>query len=136
MVEKVPHQALIAVADGAGARFFRNIGNAIHIELSADGELKPSNLLDDGPSGARPVESSHQETDEATFVKQLTKELYRRAHSGDFSALVLIADPQTLGQIRPLLHKEVKERVIAEFGKTLTNASTSDIQKALSALSH
>ncbi|MEO8723611.1 MAG: host attachment family protein, partial [Sphingobium sp.] len=125
-----------AVADGAGARFFRNIGNAIHIELSADGELKPFNLLDDGPSGVRPVESSHQETDEATFAKQLTKELYRRAHKGGFDALVLIADPQTLGQIRPLLHKEVRERVTAEFGKTFTNASTSDIQKALSALSH
>ena len=73
--------------------------------------------------------SSNQETDEATFAKQLAKELYRRAHHGDFAALVLIADPQTLGQIRPSLHREVQDRLVTEIGKTLTKASISDIQK-------
>jgi protein required for attachment to host cells len=136
MTEKVPHKALVVVADGVGARFFRNVGNATHIELSAEGEFKPSNLLDEGPSGARASETSPQEMDEATFAKQLAKELYCRAHSGDFAALVLFADPQTLGQIRPLIHKEVQERLTAEVGKTLTKASVSDIQKALGALSH
>ena len=135
MAEKVPHKALVVVTDGVGARFFRNTGNALHIELSAEGDLKPSNLLDDGPSGSRPAEQSQQATDEATFAKQLAKELYRRAHGGDFAAFVLIADPQTLGQIRPLLHKEVQERMTAEVGKTLTKASIADIQKALQTLS-
>lgn len=79
----------------------------------------------------RPGESTLQETDEATFVKQLANELYRRAHQGDFAALVLIADPQPLGQIRPILHKEVKNRLVSEHGKTLTNASITEIQKAL-----
>ncbi|MEY4967203.1 MAG: hypothetical protein RL274_2786 [Pseudomonadota bacterium] len=109
MAEKVPHKALVVVGDGVGARFFRNVENALHIELSAEGELKPSNLLDDGPSGVRPSEQSHHETDEATFAKQLAKDLCRRAHIGDLAALVLIADPQTLGQVGPLLHKEVQE---------------------------
>ena len=75
--------------------------------------------------------SSSQETDEATFAKQLAKELYRRAHSGDFAALVLIADPQTLGQLRPTLHKEVQDRLLFEVGKTLTKASITEIQEAL-----
>jgi protein required for attachment to host cells len=65
------------------------------------------------------------------FAKQLANELYRRVHSGNFAALVLIADPQTLGQIRPLLHKEVQDRLVSEIGKTLTHASIADIQKAL-----
>jgi len=42
-----------------------------------------------------------------------------------------MADPQTLGQIRPTLHKEVKDRLISEIGKTFTNAPITDIQKAL-----
>jgi protein required for attachment to host cells len=130
MIHKIPHNALVVVADGTGARFFRNAGNERKIQLSADGEFKP-NLLDAGPAGARPPESSSQETDEATFSKQLAKELYRRAHSGNFEALVLIADPETLGQIRPTLHKEVKNRLVHEVGKTLTKASIADIQKAL-----
>ena len=129
---KVPHNALIVVADGTGARFFRNSGQENKISLSADGELKPTDLHSSGPAGKRPRESSGQETDEATFAKQLADELYRRAHSGGFAALVLIADPQTLGQIRPSLHKEVQERLVSEIGKTLTKVSLADIQKALS----
>ena len=128
---KIPHNALIVVADGTGARFFRNSGHQNEISLSAEGEFRPTNLIDDGPAGKRPRESTDQETDEATFAKQLAQELYRRAHSGNFPAIVLIADPQTLGQIRPSLHKEVRERLVGEIGKTFTKASMADIEKAL-----
>lgn len=131
MPRKIPRNALIVVADGAGARFFRNVGQENEVSLSAEGEFTPSDLLDAGPAGKRPEESTHRETDEATFAKQLAKELYRRAHHGDFEALVLVADPQTLGQIRPILHKEVKDRLVSEIGKVLVRASISDIQKAL-----
>lgn len=128
---KIPHNALVVVADGTGARFFRNSGQENKISLSADGKFNPTNLLNEGPAGKRPRESSSQETDEATFAKQLANELYRRVHSGNFESLVLIADPQTLGQIRPSLHKEVRDRLVSEIGKTLTKASMADIQKAL-----
>ena len=111
---------------------FRNSGHGNKISLTSDGRFDPSNLDDDGPAGKRPPESSQQETDEATFTKQLAKELYRRAHAGDFLTMVLIADPQTLGQIRPSLHKEVRDKIVAEWSKTLTTASTSDIEKVLS----
>ena len=131
MTHKIAHNALVVVADGIGARFFRNAGQDFNIALKADGDFKPSHLNDDGPSGHRPPESSKQETDEATFAKQLAHELYRRAHSGDFAALVLIADPQTLGQIRPILHKEVQDRMVLELHKTLTKASISEIERAL-----
>ena len=131
MSDLIPHNALVVVADGVGARFFRNAGQDFKVSLTADGEFKPSHLNDDGPSGHRPPESSKQETDEATFAKQLAHELYRRAHGGNFTALVLIADPQTLGQIRPILHKEVHDRIVSEHHKTLTKASIADIEKAL-----
>lgn len=127
----IPHKALIVVADGVHAKFFRNAGREAKIELSAEGELKPRHLLDDGPAGVRPKDSPHQEKDEATFAKQLANELYRRAHAGDFAALVLIADPQTLGEIRRSLHKDVQSRILSEIAKTLTKASIADIQKAL-----
>jgi protein required for attachment to host cells len=129
MMDKVPHNALVVVADGTRARFFRNSGQGSNILLSSEGEFKPHPL--DGPSGRRPPESSNHETDEATFAKQLANELYHRAHSGNFAALILVADPQTLGQIRPTLHKEVQNRLVSEFHKTLTKASIADIQKAL-----
>ena len=124
-----PH--LLVVADGMGARFFRNTGHGDTVTLAAEGKVTSAHLRDDGPAGNRPTESSPQETDEATFAKQLAHELNRRALSGDFAVLVLIADPQTLGQIRPTLHKEVQDRLVVEVGKTLTKASVRDIQHAL-----
>ena len=127
----IPHKALIVVADGTRARFFRNMGRETKIQLSAEGELKPAHLLNEGPARKRPKESSHQEMDEATFAKQVAQELYRRVQSRDFEALILIADPETLGEIRPSLHKEVQSRLISEIAKTLTKASIADIQKAL-----
>ncbi len=130
MNDIIPHKALIVVADGAGARFFRNSGPSNNIALTLEGELSP--VENDGPAGHRPPESTKQETDEAAFAKQLSNELYRRTHAGDSSALVLIADPQTLGQIRPSLHKEVKDRLVSEIAKTLTRASLKDLEKALS----
>ncbi len=130
-MHNIPHHALIVVADGTGARFFRNSGTERKVSLSAGGELKPTHLDEDGPSGMRPKDSSAQETNEATFAKQLAQDLYRRAHKGEFEAIVLIADPQTLGQIRLSLHTEVRDRLIREVGKTLTKASVADIEHAL-----
>ncbi len=132
MSDQIPHHAFVVVADGTGARFFRNDGRGRTVLLIDAGHLSPSNLEDDGPAGHRPSESSKQQTDEATFAKQLANELYRRAHEGDFEALVLIADPKTLGQIRPGLHKEVKNRMILELAKTLTKSPVKDIEKTLS----
>ena len=53
MTDKVPHNALVVVADGTGARFFRNAGHGSKVQLSSEGEFKP-HLLDDGPAGMRP----------------------------------------------------------------------------------
>lgn len=131
MAQTVPHNAFVVVADGVGARFFRNSGQPLKVALKADGAFKPEHLAGGGPAGKRPPEMTHQEIDEATFAKQLANELNRRALSHEFDALVLIADPQTLGQIRPLLHKEVNSRLTAEYAKNLTKATLEEIQKAL-----
>jgi len=127
----LPHKALVVVADGVHAKFFRNAGQEGKIQLSVEGELKPHHLMDDGPAGIVPKDTPPREINEATFAKQLANELYHRAHAGDFNALVLIADPQSLGEIRRSLHKEVQSRMIGEIHKTLTKASLADIEKAL-----
>ena len=49
----------------------------------------------------------------------------------EFEKLVLIADPQTLGQIRPHLHKEVSQRIVLELHKTLVKSTVQDIEKIL-----
>lgn len=128
-----PDKSFIVVADGIGARFFRIPGHDDKMSLLAEGTLHPTNLESEGPSGKGQPERSRHENDEATFAKQLAHELYRRAHNNEFTSLILIADPQTLGQIRPLLHKEVVSRITREIAKTLTKASHEDILAAIAA---
>lgn len=130
MTTRITKNTLILVADGEHAIMYRNISDtAIQIEsmgplLSQDHHLRgPANL---------PPETSPHEKHEAEFAKRIATDLYRRAHEGDYEKLVIIADPQTLGQIRPNLHAEVTGRIILELHKTLTNSSIVDIEKILS----
>jgi protein required for attachment to host cells len=124
--------ALVVVADGHGARVFRNKGTARALALHQEDLMELMNANDDGPAGAVPAETGGKELDEATFAKQLAQRLNDGALNHRYQQLVLVADPQTLGQIRPLLHDEVRARLLGEVAKTMTNAPVEDIQRALS----
>lgn len=130
-MQSIPHQAWIMVADGTGARLFKNMGKGSKLSLKQNALLEPEQLLDDGPSGKRPSEQSAQATDEATFAKQLAHYLNAAALKQEYADLVLVADPQTLGQLRPQLHSETTRRIIDEISKTLTNSPLEEIEAAL-----
>ncbi len=51
--------------------------------------------------------------------------------SGAYESLVLVADPQTLGQLRDTMYKEVEASLVLTLAKDLTNHSIADIAKAL-----
>ena len=117
-----PDNTLVIVADGNQALVFHSNSGDGSLKLKKTSTLSPKDLADDGPAGSQPVESSPQDNDEATFAKQLAEYLNRRGKKNAFQALVLAADPQSLGQIRPSLHKSVTEKLICEVDKTLTNS--------------
>ena len=131
-MQKIPDKTWVLVADGAEARLFHSTGSEPNVSLKQVELLKPRDLLNEGPSGRRPPESDDQATDEATFAKQLAQRLNAAALKNEYAHLVLMADPQTLGQMRPQLHKETQARIIREVAKTLTNARVEDIQDVLS----
>ena len=66
-------------------------------------------------------------------AKQVAEQLNEDALNNRYAHLVLIADPTTLGRIRPLLHKETQSRLLADIAKDLTNAPLEDIQRTLQA---
>jgi len=127
----IPADALIVVADGRGARLFRNQGSAHELSLKQESSLKPKHLMEEGPSGSRPEEQSPQQTDEATFSKQLANMLHTQLEEKKYKALVLIADPQSLGQIRDAMHASVKQSLVLSLNKELTGHSLLEIEKAL-----
>jgi protein required for attachment to host cells len=129
----IPHNTLVVVADGGGAMLLRNTGKPTHVTLRQERRLTPENLDDDGPSGSRPEDQTQSQTDEATFAKQLSNTLNKMKLDGEFDQLVLIADPQTLGQMRPILHKTVEASLIRSLAKDLTNHTLDDIAVAIAA---
>jgi protein required for attachment to host cells len=132
MTMQIPQGALVVVADGGSARVFTNVGSERELTLKQEAWMEGQNINDEGPSGSMPNESSQSQLDEATFAKQLAGELNDGALKNRYAHLVLVADPKTLGQVRPLLHKATTDRLLADVAKDLTNVPLEGIQRALS----
>ncbi|WP_417623100.1 host attachment family protein [Parasphingorhabdus sp.] len=122
-----PEDTFVVIATGEEAKTFRVKGGS----LEHDGDWTPGHLADDGPSGKSPPEQSAKDSMEATFSKQIAERLYDQSHQGGFERLILVADPGTLGEIRPLLHQEVSDKIVLEQAKTLINSPVGDIEKSI-----
>lgn len=121
MAEAIPDSALVVVADGGKAILFRAKDAGGSVSLQEEQRLSPGNLASEGPSGSRPEEQTRRQTDEATFAKQVAQLLYAMHHRGDYSSLVLVADPQILGQLRGCMHRAVEASIVRTIAKDLTN---------------
>ena len=126
------NNAFVVVADGTSAHFYKNTGyEAIsleHLETVTPNSLSQA----EGVAGRAPVEQSPQEHGEASFITQLMHKLNAMALSHALPAeVVIVADPSSLGQMRPLYHAELKKRITREVPKTLVRASLQDLAKAL-----
>ena len=51
--------------------------------------------------------------------------------ASDAKALVVVAPPRMLAELRQAFHADVKERIVAEIDKDLTNFPVSEIEKYL-----
>ncbi len=131
MAHDIPNNALILVADGTKAILFRNTGHGGEVTLREERRLTLSDFSNDGPSGSRVQESSPRDTDEATFGKKLAQSLQTMRAANSFESLVVIADPQTLGELRKVMHKTVEASVVHTIAKDLTNHGTKEIAAAL-----
>lgn len=130
-MQKVPAGTLVVVADGRKARLFRNVGEGNELSLRQHDMMNAEDIPLQGPSGIAPTQQTPQQNDERTFAKHVAQMLNDGALKQEYAQLVLVADPHTLGEIRPQLHKETQDRLIGEVAKTLTNAPVEDIQRAL-----
>lgn len=132
----------ILVADAGKALFLENIGDADYPNFEVRRKDRQENPPDreqganrpgrfnDGPSVHR---SAVQDTDwhqlaKERFAHDLADTLYEMAHQGRFDRLVIVAAPQVLGELRPALHKEVTDAVIAELPKNLTGEPLDKIE--------
>ncbi|WP_113156132.1 host attachment protein [Nitratireductor sp. OM-1] len=142
---RLVHDTWVVVADGEKALFLRNEGDATYPNLQVVRLMQEENppsreqgtdrpgRLNDGNGGHRSAvdETDWHRIEKERFAGDVAERLYKLAHKGKYSKLVLVAPPLVLGELRKEMHKEVEDRVIGEIAKTLTNHTVSDIEKVL-----
>ena len=143
---RIPAGALVLLVDGRTARFLRNKGNALHVQLITERELEQENppTREQGtdrpgryPGPDRVSASAVEQTDwhqqaEMRFAVAIADILYGMAHGHAFNHLIVVAPPKVLGKLRKVLHPEVATRVVGEVPKELTSRSETELAKLLS----
>lgn len=143
----LPHNGLVLVADGRKALFLRNEGNARRIELRTashrEREDRKNSDIKTAPSGQSPApggtglaggtmgEPDFHQQEEDRFARELAEEINGMALAGQFEALAVVAPARTMGELRPLWHQEVADRIVGEHVKEMTRRPLQDIEKLL-----
>jgi protein required for attachment to host cells len=69
--------------------------------------------------------------EEDRFVARVAAALEHLVRERAVPALVIVAPPRALADLRRAFHKDVKKRIVAEIGKDLTNHPVAEIETHL-----
>ena len=144
---QIPHNTAVLVADGRKLLFLRNEGDDAYPNLVVEHAEEQANPKDSDQKSDAPglsfssVGSGRSTMDEVDFHQQeedrfaaeTAEMLKARALRNDYDALVVVAPPRTLGELRKHYHKEVERRLVAEVPKDLVNVPVAEIEKVLQA---
>ena len=142
----IPHNAFVFVGDGRKALFLRNEGDEKFPNLKTEsvfedqnpmtheqGSERPGRVSKAYDSGQRsavePVDWHHIE--EHRFAKKVAAALEQVVRARKAPALVVVAPPKTLSDLRNAFHADVKSCIIAEIHKDLTKHPVSEIERHL-----
>ena len=131
---RIPHKALIALANGERFVLMRNVGQPLEPNLRRIGELDleltnfSAGVRHQDPAGQR---NGSTDVDELAHGAAIAEWLNDKALKGDLEQVVVAADPKTLGQIRRHCHRQVENRIVGELAKDLINSPIETIERAL-----
>lgn len=141
------HNSLVLVADGRKALFLRNHGDGARIDLRTAShtertDRKDSDIKTDssgqspapggtGLGGGTMGETDFHQQEEDRFARDLAERINAMALASEFDDLVVIAPARTMGELRPLWHKEAARRISAEHVKDMTGRPLPDIEALL-----
>ena len=143
----IPNRALIVVGDGEKALFLRNEGEPEQLQLEVENIFGHDNPATHEQGTDKPgrafasvgtARSAMEQTDwhqlgEERFAAGIAEMLYQLAHANQFEALVVVAPPKVLGNLRKAFHKEVVDRITGEVPKDLTSHPVAEIERLLAA---
>jgi protein required for attachment to host cells len=140
----LPHKAWVLVGDGRKALVLRNDGDEAFPNLKAlsvfKDEANPATALHGTDRPGRAIEhstgrrSGMEETDwheiaEQRFAHNVATALCAREH--DIDALIVVAPPKTLAELRAAFSDGLKRKVVAELNKDLTKHPVREIERLL-----
>jgi protein required for attachment to host cells len=143
---KIPHDAFVFVGDGRKALFLRNEGDEKFPNLKTErvfvddnpptheqGTDRPGRTFKSaGSSNRSGVENTDwHDLEETRFARQVAGALEKLVRERNPKALVVVAPPRALADLRQAFHAQVKSRIIAEIDKDLTKHPVDQIEKHL-----
>lgn len=134
---KVPHNAHVALVDGEHFMLMRNTGPTS--EPMLESIAKPTieaNVHGEGTRddrGALSTAGPKADVAEIAHGAAVARWLNARALAGEIEDLVVVADPRTLGEMRPHFHKVLQARIVAELAKDLTGETPQQISETIAA---
>jgi protein required for attachment to host cells len=143
---KIPHNAFAFVGDGRKALFLRNEGDEKFPNLKTENVFEDENPLTHEQGSERPgrlskaIDSGQRsavepvdwhQIEEHRFAKKVATAMERVVRSRKVPALVVVAPPKTLADLRLAFHADVQARIIAEVNKDLTKHPVGDIERHL-----
>lgn len=141
-----PVITLVAIADGARARFYRHSGPGKGIvragELDMDGDVPPGrDLKADRPGrafesathgrSAYEPKSDPRELVEQEFAEAVIGTIKQELDGGGAGEVVLCAAPATLGHMRKAMPPALEKHLRATLAKDLTKVPPKDLPKHL-----
>jgi len=145
---KIPHNAFVFVGDGRKALFLRNEGDEKYPFLKTETVFEDENPLTHEQGSERPghvvkaLDASRRSAvepadwhhiEEHRFTRKVAAAMEEVVRSRKVPALVVVAPPKTLADLREAFHADVKARVIAEINKDLTKHPVGEIETHLTA---
>src|SRR3974377_16439 len=145
---KIPHGAFVFVGDGRKALFLRNDGDEKFPNLKTESVFEDDNPLTHEQGSERPgrvskaLDSAQRSAVEAVdwhhieehrFTKKVAAAMEEVVRERNAPALVVVAPPKTLRDLRLACHADVRARVIAEINKDLTKHPVGEIERHLTA---
>ena len=129
----LPNGATVAVADGETLSLFHNGGHEGGVSL------KPvaAPALDGGDSGSSHRSSAANPDDktqtEDGYAAGAAAWLNKQVLEGKIGALMVIAAPKTLGELRKHYHKALEAVLVGELAKDLGGRPVGEIEAAVAA---
>lgn len=135
----------ILIADGATAKVFEHNGPGKGLQVVGDlmfeqTPLKAGEIMADRPGrsissmggggrSAMEYSSDPVAVRERRFVENVAEELERKHQQHAFDRLIIAAAPTALGDLRPAFSRGLRDTIVAELPKDLTNLPTAQLSQ-------